>query len=29
VTADCPTGKKCDVPVVNAGVPAPYLLCEP
>jgi hypothetical protein len=26
---DCPAGKACDKPAVNAGVTSPYLLCEP
>jgi hypothetical protein len=26
---DCPTGKKCDVPVYNADAAAPYYTCEP
>jgi hypothetical protein len=26
---DCPTGKACDVPAVNAGSMSPYYLCQP
>jgi hypothetical protein len=29
VADDCPSGKACDVPAVNAGVTSPYLLCAP